>query len=64
MMEPAAKLDPDSLVARIIAELEANRDAQELLWRALSSREFQGIPVRLTKAVGSSVALWTQTWTC
>ncbi len=40
-------LDPDSLVARIIAELRANPDAQRLLLRALLTNEFLGMPARL-----------------
>ena len=40
-------LDPDSLGARIIAELRANPDAQRLLLRALLTNEFLGMPARL-----------------
>ena len=59
MTEPARQLDPRSLVARIIAELEANPAAQELLWRALLSREFQGIPLRLSRIEAEIKALRT-----
>jgi hypothetical protein len=41
------QLDPQSLVARIIAELEANPEAQRLLLRALLTNEFLGMPTRL-----------------
>ena len=39
--------DPESLVARIIAELRANPDAQRLLLQALLTNEFLGMPARL-----------------
>ena len=42
-------LDPTSLVARIIAELQANPDAQRLLLRAILTDEFLGMPVRLNR---------------
>ena len=42
-------LDPTSLVARIIAELQANPDAQRLLLRALLTNEFLGMPARLDR---------------
>jgi hypothetical protein len=42
-------IDPESLVARIIAELQANPDAQRLLLRALLTNEFLGIPARLDR---------------
>ena len=42
-------LDPQSLVARIIAELQANPDAQALLLRALLTGEFLGMPIRLER---------------
>ena len=41
------QLDPESLVARIVAELRANPDAQRLLLRALLTNEFLGMPARL-----------------
>ena len=48
-MEAEEKLDPTSLVARIIAELQANPEAQRLLLRALLTNEFLGIPARLDR---------------
>ena len=42
-------LDPESLVARIIAELQANPEAQRLLLRALLTNEFLGMPARLDR---------------
>ena len=39
--------DPESLVARIIAELQANPAAQQLLLRAMLTNEFLGMPARL-----------------
>ena len=50
-MERAAvrELDPASLVARIIAELDANPAAQPLLLRALLTNEFRGVPLRLDR---------------
>ena len=48
MTEPRSEhLDPESLVARMIAELQANPDAQRLLLRALLTNEFLGMPARL-----------------
>ena len=44
-----ASLDPESLVARIIAELQANPHAQRLLLRALLTNEFLGVPARLDR---------------
>lgn len=49
--QPAAPLDPESLVARIIAELQANPHAQRLLLRALLTNEFLGVPARLDRIV-------------
>ena len=43
------QLDPNSLVARIVAELQANPDAQALLLRALLTNEFLGMPIRLER---------------
>ena len=48
-MATECKLDPTSLVARIIAELQANPDAQRLLLRALLTNEFLGVPARLDR---------------
>lgn len=47
--ENTVQLDPESLVARIIAELQANPEAQSLLLRALLTNEFLGMPVRLER---------------
>ncbi len=50
MIEPASEqLDPESVVARIIAELQANPQAQRLLLRALLTNEFLGMPARLDR---------------
>ena len=48
-MKVEKKLDPASLVARVIAELQANPDAQQLLLRALLTNEFLGVPARLDR---------------
>ena len=48
-MATESELDPTSLVARIIAELRANPDAQRLLLRALLTNEFLGMPARLDR---------------
>ena len=45
----SSSLDSESLVARIIAELQANPDAQPLLLRALLTNEFLGMPIRLER---------------
>ena len=42
-------MNPESLVARIIAELQANPEAQRMLLRALLTNEFLGIPARLDR---------------
>ena len=42
-------LDPESLVARIIVELQANPEAQRMLLRALLTNEFLGMPARLDR---------------
>ena len=49
MTTKAPKLNPESLVARIIEELRANPDAQTLLLRALLTNEFLGIPIRMER---------------
>lgn len=43
----AERLDPESLVARIIAELQIHPAAQQLLLRAMLTNEFLGMPARL-----------------
>lgn len=48
-MSSEGRPDPTSLVARIIAELQANPDAQRLLLRALLTNEFLGMPARLDR---------------
>ena len=48
-MDAQGQLDPKSLVARIIAELQANPDAQRLLLHALLTNEFLGMPARLNR---------------
>lgn len=48
-MVRAGTLEPESLVARIVAELEANPAAQPLLLRALLTNEFKGVPLRLDR---------------
>jgi hypothetical protein len=45
--QPTTQRDPQSLVARIITELQANPEAQRLLLRALLTNEFLGMPARL-----------------
>ena len=47
MTTAAPPLDPESLVARIIAELQATPGAQTLLLRAMLTNEFRGMPLRL-----------------
>ena len=42
-------IDPESLVARIMEELHANPAAQRMLMRALLTREFLGMPLRLDR---------------
>ena len=46
-MATEPRLDPQSLVARIIVELQTNPEAQQLLLRALLTNEFLGMPARL-----------------
>lgn len=41
--------DSESLVARIIAELRADPDAQTLLLRALLTNEWLGMPIHLER---------------
>ena len=49
MTTTSPSLDSESLVARIIAELQADPDAQTLLLRALLTNEFLGMPIRLER---------------
>ena len=46
-LETTTQLDPESLVARILVELEANPAAQQMLLRAMLTNEFLGMPARL-----------------
>ena len=48
-MTAEQQLDPESLVARIIAELQANPHAQRLLLCAMLTNEFLGMPARLDR---------------
>jgi hypothetical protein len=45
--EGTSQLNPESLVARIITELQANPEAQRLLLRAMLTNSFLGMPARL-----------------
>jgi hypothetical protein len=54
------QLDPNSLVARIVAELQANPDAQALLLRALLTNEFLGMPIRLERVEAMMVEFNTR----
>ena len=56
-LQAATQLDPESLVARIIAELEANPAAQQMLLRAMLTSEFLGMPVRLDAIEGDVAEL-------
>ena len=49
MATTASSVDSESLVARIIAELQADPDAQTLLLRALLTNEWLGMPIRLER---------------
>ena len=44
-----SRIDSESLVARIIAELRANPEARKMLLHALLTDEFLGMPVRLER---------------
>ena len=46
-MKIKRKLDPASLVSRIVAEVQANPEAQQMLLRTLLTNEFLGMPARL-----------------
>lgn len=45
--ESTQRVDPESLVARILAELRANPEAQPLLLRAMLTNEYLGMPASL-----------------
>ena len=49
MTTTSSSLDSESLVARIIDELQADPNAQSLLLRALLTNEFLGMPIRLER---------------
>lgn len=49
MVAQAERPDPETLVARIIEELQENPEAQTLLLRALLTNEFLGMPARLER---------------
>ena len=49
MVAQAERPDPETLVARIIDELQENPEAQALLLRALLTNEFLGMPARLER---------------
>jgi hypothetical protein len=48
-MTTEPQIDPESMVTRIIAELEGNPEARRLLLRALLTDEFLRIPARLDR---------------
>ena len=52
--------DSESLVARIIAELRADPDAQTLLLRALLTNEWLGMPIRLERMEAAVAELNTR----
>ena len=49
MATTASRIDPESVVARMIAELRDNPEARTMLLRALLTDEFLGMPVRLER---------------
>ena len=57
MMTAESRLDPESLVARIIDELRANPEARTALQRALFTDEFLGMPKRLERVEADIVEL-------
>ncbi len=46
-MATESQIDPESLVARMMAELQANPAARELLLRSALTQEFLGLPARM-----------------
>ena len=60
MAAAASSLDSESLVARIIAELRADPDAQTLLLRALLTNEWLGMPIRLERIEADVAELKTR----
>lgn len=45
-MTTESQIDPESLVARMMAELQANPAARELFLRSPLTQEFLGLPAR------------------
>ena len=62
MVTSPPQLNPESLVARIIAELQANPDAQALLLHTLLTNEFLGVPLRLER-IEADIAEMRAAWT-
>lgn len=46
-MATEPQIDPESTVARMMAELQANPAARELLLRSMLTQEFLGLPARM-----------------
>ena len=61
MATTASSVDSESLVARIIAELQADPDARTLLLRALLTNEWLGMPIRLERMEADVTELNTLT---
>ena len=61
MVTTASSIDSESLVARIIAELQADPDARTLLLRALLTNEWLGMPIRLERMEADVGELKTRT---
>ena len=61
MATTAPSVDSESLVARIIAELQADPDARTLLLRALLTNEWLGMPIRLERMEADVAELNTLT---
>ena len=60
MTTTPSSLDSESLVARIVAELQADPDAQTLLLRALLTNEFLSVPIRLERIEADVAELKTR----
>ena len=61
MATTATSRDSESLVARIIAELQADPNARTLLLRALLTDEWLGMPIRLERMEADVAELNTRT---
>ena len=61
MTTTATSRDSESLVARIIAELQADPNARTLLLRALLTDEWLGMPIRLERMEADVAELKTRT---